>query len=304
MAELIQAFATVPRPGPGPRFEVDAQNRIELSGWTKDDASPEPQRVGLNPEIREAAEDLVAALAGTNAHAELLAEAQRYLAAVSDECLTIDRLYARGIRLENADFVLATAIAAGERPALPGSAKEALQSILHLHAAAVMTDLRGARLVAAAEAYRRPSGATSDAQSAARDLAAGMAQAGGLFGPAATTAMSEAAETLGTGPNPERSTQVSAGMIDSLLRTVASLPGLATSGIIARCAWDILKDTAVVGAGLHAATAGLDQAFAFLLDQAPNLQTLAAALGGDLAWLHTIAKQLVTLWERRASRRR
>lgn len=292
---LVRVLQSVPPPRPGPRFEPDPAGRIELSGWISDEDAPQPVALTLLPQVREAAQELVDALAGTNAHHQLREEAERYLAAVSRPDLTIEELYARGVRLENTDFALAAEIAAEDSPPLPPGIRAALQSLLHVHAAAVMADPRGRSFVAGAAAYRRPSGETADAQAAAKRFAGAVREAGHIVGPAAREAAVEAAEALGAGPDPERSTQVSAGVLGGLVHAFGAALKFADAGMMGRFTWEALKNTIVVGGVVSVTTAGLNHLFAFLLEQAPNLVALAPVLATEMPWLQRFTDALAGL---------
>lgn len=282
---LFRVVRALPPPQSGPRFEPDAAGRIEFSGWVSDEDVPQPASLVLLPHLREAAQDLVDALDGTNAHQQLLQEAKRYRAAVHKLDLTIEELYARGVRLENTDFTLAAEIASGETPPLPSEVKATLQSLLHVHASAIMSDTRGRAFVAGAIEYRRPSGATADAQAAAKSFANAVRNAGHIVGPAAREAVEEAAETLGAGPNPERSTQVATGVLARLLRAFGAALKFADSGMMGRITWEILKGTVVMSGIVGTATGQLNHVLAFLLEQVPNLVVLAPLLATEIPWL-------------------
>ena len=119
--------------------------------------SPHPRRLPLGPELREVAEELVAALDGTNVHRELLGEARRYATAFGGRRPEHYAILPRAVcALENAQSALAAEIEAGERAPLPAGARAALGSLLDLHGTAIMSSAEGARLAAAAAEYRRP----------------------------------------------------------------------------------------------------------------------------------------------------
>jgi hypothetical protein len=289
---LFRVVRAVPPPQSGPRFEPDASGRIELSGWVSGEDGPQPASLALLPHLREGAQDLADALGGTNAHQHLLREVERYRAAVGKLDLTIEEFYARGVRLENTDFTVAAEIASGETPPLSSEVKAALQSLLHVHASAIMSDQRGRAFVSGAIEYRRPSGATADAQAAAKSFANAVGNAGHIVGPAAREAINEAAETLGAGPNPERSTQVAAGVLARILRGFGAALKFADSGMMGRITWEILKGTVVMSGLLGAATGELNHVLAFLLEQVPNLVVLAPLLATEIPWLQQFTEVL------------
>jgi hypothetical protein len=49
---------------------------------------------------------------------------------------------------------------------------------------------------------------------------------------------------------------------------------------------------------VHTTTVGLDQAFSFLLGQAPHLQTLATILCPDSHWMNVLANALMDIRRR------
>ena len=91
---------------------------------------------------------------------------------------------------------------------------------------------------------------------------------------------------------------MSAGVLTGFLRAVAGLAGRATDGIIGKFVGEVIKGTVVGGVVLRAASGGVDQALGFLLDQAPNLETLALVLGPDAQWVNLLANALMAIRQR------
>jgi hypothetical protein len=128
---------------PGPQFAIRADGKIDLrpSGLAPSDDLAEIS--AIRSAIIEALDDLTALLEGSNAYGTIARVAMRYKAAISADELSIDLLYANGLRLENARARLNREIKNGDCPDLAPQAGEALDSVIALHGPTVYSTARG-----------------------------------------------------------------------------------------------------------------------------------------------------------------
>jgi hypothetical protein len=224
----------LPAQGVGLHFILDAEGRIDLA--PPEDLDREGNNVrrlrSLHPELQELARALVAALGeGNRPHSVLLVAAEAYQALIDQPLEGIDfaRLYARGVRLANAKAATDTAIAADELPPLAPNAQEAVESLLAVHGAFILATHDGNEAIAEEQRYRRRPDEEREFRAATRVLADALRERPEIIRPAAATAVSEAADVAGEGPNVARSGVVAGGAVRNV--TIALLAGALVSAL-------------------------------------------------------------------------
>lgn len=281
ISELSAILRDIPST-PGPMFAPDAQNRIELSGWT---ATEEPD-AALVDALRALAEDLAADLDGTNAHQDLLNAVRAYSDAVSAVPTSVAGLYIQGVLLENTVGQVVQDIAQDERPPLPGSVPGRLKSLQDLHGTLIMVSATGQALVEAAVKYRESSDAQAARKVATERLAASIAEDKDLFGPEARALVIRASETMGRPPHPARSNQISFAVVSSTVGAVALYAG---DAILKTLIGDGVAASGLGVAALDGVTVLANHALSFLAAHLEPLRTFAAVAGPDLGWLTRLA---------------
>ena len=278
---LDDILAAVP-PASGPIFEPDDQGRIELARWTP---SPPPD-ASLLEALRAQAVALRAQLAGTNGHPELQAATEEYVDAVAEPPLSIPRLYAAGVNLENTADWTDASVRAEDRPPLPGSSTATLRTTLNLHGTLIASTAEGLALIEAAARYRRLPEEQEALNRSVVEVSELVQQAKDVFGPKARALIGQVASQAGQGPNPARTNQVSATIVAGLVGglVVAIGTGLFDAVVVAGLA----ETTALVGAK-QGVTALANAAGSFLAGHADVLRTYAAAVGPELKWLAQLA---------------
>ncbi|MCS6624948.1 hypothetical protein N0B44_18705 [Roseibacterium beibuensis] len=278
--ELSRRLLRVARPASGPLFAPNADGQVDLAAWTVGD-QPDAD---LLVEVRDASVALVRSLAGTNAHTAVLAQAERYREAVAEHDISIARIYARGIVLENTGRAANDLARDGDQPHMPAPTRRALQSLLQLHGALIMTSQEGRRLAGAANEYRRPVDtqealaqatiALSDALQDRREVATAVVR----------EAVQEAVAQVSQGPRPERSNQIAGMVLAGALAGIAHVAMESSTGLV-------VSAVLATGAGMAAQaglTGGFNAALQFLADNVQALEVYAAVAVQDAAWLRPL----------------
>lgn len=245
----------------------------------------------------EALDDLVGATEGSNAFATIHRIAERYHAVVAKDvaAISIDQLYAHGIRLDNARHRLTAEIARGDVPDTGIVVGEALDSVLAIHGPIVLSTRRGQELLALSREYN----VSRDDDLAYRErglqLAEAVAHSEGLVEPEVEDTIASLNADIGEGRFPERSSDTARRANQNLLVTIARAV-LAGSGT-------------VVGAGFllsapgQASTLAISELFnsalLFLQSNQHELRMLASIAGQELSWLTSFLDWL----ERQRNRR-
>lgn len=248
---------------------------------------------GLEPlldEARRAAETLIVRLQGSNAHVDLLDVSERYHAALEDE-LSIARLYAVGLRLENARALLGRAVSEGRLPELPSDTEELLATLLQLHGNIIAGTKEGRELLANAETYARSSADTATLCQKTQQVIAAIAAQPKLIEADTLIVVSELADGMGSGPRADRTAEVGTTTTSNLLNAVirvAAFGGLAavTPGI----------EVSIPGQFASAITTELiNGAWSFLSTNIHLLREFAAVAGPDLNWLRAVCDVVASL---------
>ncbi|OZB18871.1 MAG: hypothetical protein B7X53_02025 [Hyphomonas sp. 34-62-18] len=290
LADLNGLIVQLPEPDADPVFRMGEDGLIHMA--------PPPDRHklakddGVVDELRTAAADLVHSLAGTNAHTELLASAERYAAALADDPVSLSQLYGRGVRLENAATTVRVRIEADELPSFTAETDLTLNTVLDLHATFIMSQEEGRQLVENAAAYQRTPEETKALKAAAEQIAAAVTLRPDVFSPEVGAYLTDTAHDIGAGPHPERSNQIGVStfgnLISGLLKQIGSVGGIAVGAIIGGAIAASAPGVVAIAAGAGA----INGLVSFLTANAPLLLLFAAAAGSDVSWMTSIARLL------------
>jgi hypothetical protein len=284
LAEVPESAVEIPAPEPGLIGTIDADGRVGFARSGEASADELAPVAGLLQVLTGAAEDLAALLVGNNAVAIAPSIVPQYLACLRAEALSIDRLYALGVRLGNARGKLQKQIDSKDYPDLAPDVAEALDSVLELHGPVLLSTAEGRRLVDASSDYLQTAADNTALKRAAIDYAYAVANSPDLFNKEARELLPQLNEDVGTGTHPERSTQVAMSASRNLLITVAT---------VVLC--ETLKDglaASVVGTNLTGVTAQtINFAWAFLTSNLPIIRELAAVSGPYLQWIEPLLRK-------------
>ena len=282
--ELDHLISQIPESVADPVFSFGEDGLVHVS--EAPDRQSSVSDGDLLEELRSASADLRQALAGTNAHGSLLKAINAYEAAVLEDPISISRVYARGVTLENAAQSVRRGIEAEELLQLTVETEQNLNSVLDLHATFIMTEEAGRRLVAGAADYRRTPDETANLRAAAEQISAAADQLPDVFSERVREILDQIVQDVGEGMRPERSNQIAVAslgnMMAGLLKGVGGVAlGAIVGGAVAMSAPG--ATAIIVGASAINAVAS------FLISIAPLLGAFAGAAGSALAWLTPIA---------------
>ena len=284
LAEAHENVVEIPQPEPGLVGTIDADGLVGFARSGEASADELAAVAGLLQVLMGTAEDLVALLAGNNSVAIAPGIAPQYLACLRAEPLSVDRLYALGVRLGNARGKLQRQIDSKDYPDLAPDVAEALDSVLELHGPVLLSTAEGRRLVDASSNYLQTAADNVALKRAATGYGKAVANSPDLFNKEARELLPQLNEDVGTGTHPERSTQVAMSASRNLLITVAT---------VVLC--ETLKDglaASVVGTSLTGVTAQtINFAFVFLTSNLPTIRELAAVSGPYLQWIEPLLRK-------------
>ena len=274
----------IPDQDEGLAFAISPNGRIGFAatGLVSDDddiARIEAMRVVLVQVV----DDLIAATTGSNAFASVCRVAQHYRAALEGEigAISIDQLYAQGIRLDNANARLKQEIARGDLPDTGLVVGEALDSVLAIHGPTVLTTTRGQQLLELSSQYNVSRQEELEYKERATAFGAAIANSQDLVERDAKETIEVLNKEIGEGRFPERSSDNARRANRNLLATIARVVLAGTGTVVAGGL--IVSEPAVFLSGTVTELANV--AWSFLLTHNHELRLLAAAAGQELSWL-------------------
>lgn len=225
--QKIQTPPALPPQGIGPHVEIDPNGVISFPAAESLDQHGNhlSKLKALHPELRELARELFEGLGRGNVpHSALKDRALAYLKLIDQELVEIDfrRLYTAGVRLSNAAYATELYITKGELPDLGVDDYERLSSLLSLHGPFILATAAGAEAIMDEERYqRRPEEEELYRQDALR-IAKELTNRPDLLSPNVAEEMVGAADEIGTGVNPERSSVVGTAIVRNVLIALAA----------------------------------------------------------------------------------
>ena len=281
---------------PGLQFAPQEDGRIDLrpSGIAPPDDVAEI--LAMRGVIVEVIDDLQILLAGSNAYPSIAQVADCYKSAISASELSIDLLYAYGVRLENSRSGLEAEIKSGDCPTMAVPAGEALDSVIALHGPVVYSTTRGKVLVERARAFEGAGLNVSAYKPVAQHVAAAIDKAEGAVTELARETIKQASDEIGEGKHPERSTQIARTALSNFMIAAAKgvqngfAPETVVDGVkdgikeghktIAK--WGYVGGTTAAGIAAYAAAPAL---LSFFIANQALLHQFSAVAGCELSWL-------------------
>lgn len=281
--ELEGAEATEQEPGL--QFQFGADGRIELRHYDPPQPDEHHDLEGLLHELFEAATRLVMSLYGTNAHGRILSAAQVYQNAINADPLSIARVYAAGIRLENARDALRRN---DDLPPLPEEPDEALTTVLDLHGVLIASTEQGRTLLESAREYARSEAETAEDRARKARLADAIHNAPDLFEEDTRELVVDLLKGSGDGPHPERSSEASNTATKNLLRLVVGAGAWTVLTAVAPGIAESIPGQLVTDGTTIAANA----IWSFVTQNVGLLQELAAVHGPDMRPIRTMLDRI------------
>ena len=277
--------AEFPEQEPGLQFKFGADGRIELHHSDPPQPDEHHELEGLLDALIEAVNRLVSSLSGTNAHGGILNAAQAYQLAINADELSIGRVYATGIRLENARDALRRN---DDLPPLPEEPDEALTTVLDLHGVLIASTEQGRTLLESAREYARSEAETAEDRARKAQLADAIYNAPALFEDHTRELVVELLKESGSGRHPERSSEASNTAIRNLLRVAIGVGGPIVLSAVGAGFIDSLPGQLIANETTIAANA----IWSFVTQNIGLLQELAAVHGPDMRPIRTLLDRI------------
>lgn len=210
---------------PGVQFTLNEDGKIGLkpSGIAQENDLAEI--VAFREILIESVDDLISAVRGSNTFESIEKNARSYKSIISAEDLSIDQLYAQGIRLENGRAKLKNKLEGdhGRSEDLTLPASEALDSVIALHGPMISSTTRGRVLMKRAYDYARQEADVKSYQAKACEFARQIHMREDVVTTGAREAIETANAEIGEGPYPNRSTEIAMTTNSNLMVTVAKI---------------------------------------------------------------------------------
>jgi hypothetical protein len=224
----------MPNPGAGLHIQVDAFGTIAFAPPEALDAAGNhvPRLRSLHPELCAALDELLAAFDAWKPNAppgplESAVEAYAEIARQPLDEMDFHRLYARGVRLRNAEARRREAIGRDAELPLPLAVAVALDTLLDLHGPFIRATKAGVELSADEEADKGTPEDRRAQREAAIALAERLQDQPALLTPEVAQEVLAAAQAGGEGPNPARSSVIASAQVRHVATAMLSMAAAA-----------------------------------------------------------------------------
>jgi Leucine-rich repeat (LRR) protein len=285
----IDSLPDIPPQGFAPHVEYDETGLIVFAPPAALDTEGNnlPRLRNLLPQLLETAAELHELLSrGNQAHAALIRRLAAYRAQLHADLadVTLSRVLAEGIRLENAAAAAQRRIASGDLPPHDEQAQEALDSLLQFHRMFVMATADGPAMLADEARHRRTPEQEEEYQSNLRAFAAIVAESPDAIAPEIGETLTDSLAQPGDTPEAARARRLGDSLAGNIAITVvagaavssivAGLVTLGPAGIAAGAAFGLLAGKGLEKSKPFAETIA---AVGRLYDHATNIEPAAAA---------------------------
>ncbi len=240
----------IPRPGPGPRFQILEHGPIDRVLLAEFDEDGNDVRIinQLRPLALRSASELQERLS-RNEFPELLRTVEQYrdsLSPGSHHRINWGEVWGLGVMLQNAASSADRHITQRVLPPLEDPAKASLDSLLSLHGPLILATGDGSTLSAIAQSFAMTREQQDDLRTASEQVAEQLAAHQDVITPFAAASVADAVFTIGEGTHPERGTVYALATVKNLAVVLIGGAAMATPTIIG----------ALLGAPLIGAIAG------------------------------------------------
>lgn len=280
-SDSLESPPTLPKIKPGIRFKVSESNQISIDRNGSAEDCLTSNQLPMYEALLSSINDFLDSSTGTNAYQHVRHVVYRYKETLVGKELSIDLLYAYGIRLENARLKLDKEIARGELPNLETKLDEPLDSILAIHGVSVLSTSRGKELISLSKQYNEQSTEDATYKDAAEPFVQAVQESKDLFESDIREEVEPFNRDIGEGRFPDRSRQVGRTFNLNLLLTIGSL-SIATIDV------GLSHSEIVFNAMISTGTISKNLAYSvinFLIQYQDILKLLAAAAREELSWL-------------------
>jgi hypothetical protein len=226
----------IPKPGPGPRFQVAEHGPIDRAQIAQIDEDGNDVRTinQLKPLVLRSASELEVRLS-RNEFPELLRTVGQYrdsLSPGSNRRINWGEVWGLGVMLQNAASSAERQIAQRVLPPLEDPAKASLDSLLSLHGPLILATGDGSTLSATAQSFAMTREQQSDLRVASEQIAEQLAVHQDVITSVAAASIADAVITIGEGSHPERGTVYALATVKNLAVVLIGGAAIATPTVI------------------------------------------------------------------------
>ena len=281
-SDLSALIGSLSEPQAYPTFTIGSDNLLHIA------PPPDSQIVRDGDQILEElvtlANDLRQSLTGTNVHIPLLNSVEQYCEVFSDKQISISRLYARGIRLENSTAATKQSIVIDGAPSLPIEVEQNLNSVIELHHAYIMLTEEGKKLVQAASAYNQPSKKIEQLRVAGNEIASFVGNNPQFFGEDTREHVTGVVSNIGKGAQPEKSNQIATYALFNLIYGIFKSTLERGKQGVAIIVVSAILESQLGTAAVAEITDVINATWIFLLTHISSLEIIVSFVGGDTSW--------------------
>lgn len=285
----------IPLDEAGPSFRLGAFGKLALAPASFASDLDLAELGAVREVLTEAADELVAVTTGSNTHHSIHLIAKKYRGALGNGRgdLAVDLLYLYGVRLQNAAERFASAVAAGDLPDGSFSVGEALDSVVALHAPAIMSTEVGRELVRKAQSYSSSGEELQRFRALSEDLVAALDKSSLLERDTADDLAALAAGIF-DGPDTGLTAQAVRASNNNAVAWCAKALRLGAGVVATTVVTEGLIQSRVGAQSVHLAKEVLDHIWTFFGTNAGLLLDLAALPFADLQWVASFIRWLET----------
>ncbi len=294
--ELDSLITDLPTPQVDPAFNFGDDGVLHFI--SPPDLQATPSGDEIFKELNATAHDLGQELIGSNAYTDLSGIVEQYNQALSDEQISISRLYALGIKLENVASATKRSIEAEDLPAFPLNVDHNLDSAIELHRTYIMSQEEGRNLAEAASAYSQPPQQTEKLREAGKQISDSVANNPDLFREDVKKLIASVVEDIGRGEQPEKSNQVATNTIYNLGSSMLLRTGGIGAGVIIMALMGEMVAGSVPGAAVIAiGSEKINAVWYFLSTNLTSFKVIAEFASFDASWITRFSDLLGRLKE-------
>ena len=282
--ELDSLIDDSPAPQVDPAFSIGDDGVLHLI--PPPDLQVTPSGDPLFEKLKATAHDLGQELIGSNAYTALSSIVEQYNQALSDEQISISRLYALGVKLENAASATKRSIEAEDLPSFPLNVDHNLVSAIELHRTYVMSQEEGRNLAEAASAYSHPPQQIENLREAGEQISDSVANNPDLFREDVKKLIASVVEDIGRGEQPEKSNQVATTTIYNLgLSMLLRIGGIGAGGIIMAITGEMVVGSVPGAAVIVIGQETINAVWYFLSTNLTSFKVIAEFAAFDTSWI-------------------
>ena len=294
--ELDSLITDLPTPQVDPAFSFGDDGALHFI--SPPDLQATPSGDEIFEELKATAHNLGQELIGSNAYTDLSGIVEQYNQALSDEQISISRIYALGVRLQNVASATKRSIEAGDLPAFPLNVDHNLDSAIELHRTYIMSQEEGRNLAEATSAYSQHPQQTEKLREAGKQISDSVVNNPDLFREDVKKWIASAVEDIGRGEQPEKSNQVATTTIYNLgLSLLLRIGGIGARVIIMALVGEMAAGSIPGAAVIAIGTEKINAVWYFLSDNLPSFKVIAEFASFNASWITRFSDLLGRLKE-------